>query len=114
MKTVTLKVETLQQTIDGFARVWTDGTAEPTSIAFATWDLMHRALSPKRLDILRAMCAQKPMSIRELARRVGRDFKGVHTDVTTLLNAGLIERTGSDIHFPYERIHVDFDIDAAA
>jgi len=54
------------------------------------------------------------MSTRKLARRVEHDFKGVHTDVTTLLNAGLIERAGSDIHFPYERIHVDFDIDAAA
>lgn len=114
MKTVTLRVETLQDTLAGFERTWTDGVPQPACIAFATWELMHRTLSPKRLDILRVLCAQEPMSIREVARRVGLDFKGVHTDVTTLLNAGVIERAGLDIHFPYDRIHVDFEIDAAA
>jgi len=33
------------------------------------------------------------MTIREVARRVGRDVKAVHGDVHALLNAGVLERT---------------------
>lgn len=54
------------------------------------------------------------MSIREAARRVGRDFKAVHTDVTTLINAGVIDRDGGEIGLPYDRIHFEFDIAVAA
>lgn len=54
------------------------------------------------------------MSIREVARRVGRDFKGVHTDVSALISAGLVDQEDGKICFPYDRIHVEFDINAAA
>lgn len=36
-----------------------------------------------------------PVSIQEAARRVARDVKGVHGDVTALLAAGLLNRTES-------------------
>jgi predicted transcriptional regulator len=75
---------------------------------------MHRALSPKRLALIKALCSQEPMSIRELARRVDRDFKGVHTDVVALINAGIIEKEKDKIAFPYAGIHVEFDIEVAA
>ena len=54
------------------------------------------------------------MSIRELSRRVSRDFKGVHTDVTLLIGAGLVDQEDGKISFPHDRIHVEFDIEAAA
>ena len=59
-------------------------------------------------------CGQAPMSIRELSRRLGRDFKGLHTDVVSLIGAGLIDQEDGKICFSYDRIHVEFDIDAAA
>lgn len=114
MSTLTLKVADLEASLADFKRVWDTGQSEPDAITFASWDLMHKTLSPKRLDILRALCAQPQMSIRELSRRVGRDFKGVHTDVTSLLGAGLLDQEDGKLHFPYDRIHVEFDIDAAA
>ena len=33
------------------------------------------------------------LTIREVARRVGRDVKAVHGDVHAVLDAGLLERT---------------------
>ncbi len=45
-------------------------------IAFATPELLWRVLSAKRWELLKAMCGAGPMSIREAARRVGRDKVG--------------------------------------
>lgn len=47
-------------------------------------------------------------------RRVERDVKAVHGDVTALLNAGLLSKTDDGmIVFPYDAIHVDFMLKAA-
>ena len=54
------------------------------------------------------------MTIREAARRVGRDVKAVHGDVHALLDAGLLDKTeDGKIVFPYDAIHVDFVVKAA-
>lgn len=54
------------------------------------------------------------MSIREVARRVGRDVQAVHRDVMRLINAGVVDRTDKGVEFPYDRIRFDFDVPAAA
>ena len=114
MSTVILKVADLNAALADFKNVWTSGQKEPEALTFASWDLMHKILSPKRLAIIRSLCGRDAMSIRELSRRVGRDFKGVHTDVTSLIAAGLVDQENGKISFPYDRIHVEFDIEAAA
>jgi predicted transcriptional regulator len=54
------------------------------------------------------------MSIREAARRVDRDVKGVHGDVTALLEAGVLNRAeGGSIVFPCEAVKVEFMLQAA-
>lgn len=51
-----------------------------------------RALSVARWELLRKLNEEGPMSIYELAKRLGRDYKNVHTDVTQLAAIRLIER----------------------
>jgi predicted transcriptional regulator len=116
MKTVVFSIQTLDSTLAGFADAWKSGAGDASAhIGFETWDLMHRVLSPKRLEIVRVMAGAGPLSIREIARRVGRDFKGVHTDTTLLLEAGVVDKDDQGkLTFPYDRIHVDFEIPAAA
>lgn len=84
------------------------------SLNFQSYDEMHRVLAPPRLTIVKALAGQGSLSIREVARRVGRDVQAVHRDVTTLLNAGVIERTERGVEFPYDRIHFSFDVSVAA
>jgi predicted transcriptional regulator len=56
----------------------------------------------------------RPLSIREAARRVGRDVKAVHTDVTALLNAGVLDRIEDGrVIFPYDSVKVEFLLHAA-
>jgi len=47
-------------------------------------------LTAKRWELVKVLCGAGPVSIREAARRVDRDVKAVHSDVTALLNAGLL------------------------
>ena len=55
-----------------------------------------------------------PVSIREAARRVGRDVKAVHGDVSALLDAGVLSRTDDGrIEFPFDAVKVEFLLQAA-
>lgn len=71
-------------------------------------------LTQKRWELLKALCGAGPVSIREAARRVGRDVKAVHGDVTALLNAGVLDRTDDGrIVFPFDAVKVEFLLQAA-
>jgi predicted transcriptional regulator len=64
--------------------------------------------------MMKTLCGAGPVSIREAARRVGRDVKAVHGDVTALLNAGLMDRIEDGrIVFPFEAVKVEFFLRAA-
>jgi predicted transcriptional regulator len=110
VKTVTLDVRTSRTAMQDFARVWHSGKAEKSArISFATPELLWRVLTAKRLELLKALCGAGPVSIREAARRAGRDVKAVHGEVTALLKAGVIDRTDDGlIVFPYEAVKVEF------
>ena len=116
MKTVTFNIQTLDSALADFGEMWKSGNSDTSAhIGFETWDLMYRVLSPKRLDIVRAMAGAGPLSIREIARRVGRDFKGVHSDTVLLFESGVLQKDPhGKLVFPYDRIRVDFEIPAAA
>lgn len=80
-------------------------------MSFATVDLMWRALSPNRWQIIQLMMGQKPMSLREIARRASRDVHGIHGDLHALLAGGIIDRTDDGrFTFPYDAVHVDFTV----
>jgi predicted transcriptional regulator len=71
-------------------------------------------LTAKRWELLKVLCGAGPVSIREASRRVERDVKAVHSDITALLNAGVIDRVeGGGIVFPYEAVKVEFLLEAA-
>ena len=99
----------------GFANAWKSGTAEKSArISFASPELLWKVLTAKRWALLKALCGVGPVSIREASRRVGRDVKAVHADVTALLLAGVLERAeGGGIVFPFDAIKVEFVLQAA-
>jgi predicted transcriptional regulator len=84
-------------------------------ITFPTIEMMWKVLTAKRWEIVQALCGAGPMSLREAARRVGRDVKAVHTDAHALLRAGVLEKTDDGkIVFPYDAVHIDFMLKAVA
>jgi predicted transcriptional regulator len=115
MKTVTLDVRTPAAAMADFSEAWKTGKPQRTArISFATPELLWKVLTEKRWELLKALCGVGPVSIREAARRVGRDVKAVHGDVTALLNAGVLSRTDDgQIVFPFEAVKVEFLLQAA-
>jgi len=116
MDTVILEVSDPAASRARFIQAWETGIAEKAArIGFATPELMWQILNAKRWAILKVMCGAGPLGVRELARRVGRDVKAVHTDTRILLNAGVIDRTDDGrLLFPYRHVKLQFEMDAAA
>ena len=115
MKTVILDVGTRKEAAEEFLRAWNTGKASKAArISFETPELLWKVLTAKRWELLKVLCGAGPVSIREAARRVGRDVKSVHSDVTALLKAGVLDRVESGaIEFPYEAVKVEFMLQAA-
>ena len=113
MKTVTLEVasreDVTRRTLGAFR-----GKKQRARISFATPELLWMVLTAKRWEVLKAMAGHGPLTIREIARRVGRDVKAVHGDVHALIDSGVLERTEtSRVVFPFDAIRVEFTLRAA-
>lgn len=115
MNTVVLEVRSLKETLGDAARVMKTCRAEGEAhISFATPELLWEVLTAKRWELLKALCGAGPVSIREAARRAGRDVKAVHGDVTALLAAGVLTRVPDGrIEFPFDAVKVEFLLLAA-
>jgi predicted transcriptional regulator len=71
-------------------------------------------LSEKRWEIVRAAQSKGEISVRELARTIGRDVKRVHEDIVILAELGLLERTErGGVVCPYSSMHIDMYLKAA-
>ena len=57
---------------------------------FESIEGFRKALTPRRLELLRLIREKQPGSIQELSRLAKRDIKSVVTDVTLLEDLGLI------------------------
>ncbi|HUZ95245.1 MAG TPA: hypothetical protein VMU57_10065 [Edaphobacter sp.] len=95
-------------------RAWKTGKADSTArLDFVNLDDAWKLLSDKRRQIMHAMAGAGPLSIREVARRVGRDVRAVHSDVQILHHAGVIDKTEDGrMVLPYKTIKFDFTLDA--
>lgn len=113
MRTVTLEVSSREKINKRFLRAF-DGESQGAFISFDSPALLFKVLSGKRWELLKVMTGAGPMTIREAARRLGRDVKAVHGDVQALLKVGILQKTDKgQIVFPYDTVHVDFMLKAA-
>lgn len=92
-------------------------TDEPQgeTLNFETPAVFFAYLNGRRWLLLRDLLGQGTVGVRELARKVGRDVKGVHTDTQILVDIGLLEKDAKGaLRCPYDRIHIDMVMQAAA
>jgi len=115
MKNINLEVRSLEETLADASRAMETRRRERGSrISFATPEFLWQVLTAKRLELLKVLCGGGPVSIREAARRFGRDVIAVHGDVTALLDAGVLNRTPEgQIEFPFDAVEVEFVLRAA-
>ena len=99
MNTVTLSIASRDDVVRRALAAF-DERRQGAHLSFAPAELLWQTLTRKRWELLRAMTGQGAMSIREAARRVGRDIKAVHGDIQALIRAGIIDRTEGGVIFP--------------
>jgi len=92
-----IRVGAAGDALDRFEAAWNrvqEGRAmRPLEVlSFSDLPSLLRTLSPARWILLQNLRTNGACSIYELAKRLARDYKNVHTDVTQLAGIGLIAR----------------------
>jgi predicted transcriptional regulator len=94
---IEITVGSTNDALDRFEAAWIRAKKRAAKSAevrltFESLPLLLRNLTPARWQLLESLKATGPLSINELARRLARNYKNVHTDVTRLVELGLIQR----------------------
>ncbi len=98
-----------------FAEALNTGTYQGEYFTFETPGALFSAITPRRWDVLNYLQGKPAISIRELAKRLKRDVKNVHADVTKLLNIGLIEKNEvGQVLSPFTEIRTEFVLKGAS
>jgi predicted transcriptional regulator len=106
---IEVTIGNLSGALNRFERTWRraeQGQKQRPEIRLSFEDLptLLKNLTPARWTLLEALKRKGPLSINELARRLERNYKNVHTDVSRLIELGLIERRAD------QRVVVAWDI----
>jgi len=108
-KQITIGVGEAATTATEFIDAWKlaergEPVQEKHRLYFENLEMLLNTLTPGRWALLKKLHANGPLSIRALAKDLGRDYKNVYTHVQRLENIGLIGRTKDG------RIKVPWDI----
>ena len=109
-KRLELRVSGPGDALDRFEAMWNQGrSAMPVEVlSFADLPLMLRTLTPARWALLEALRQKRATSVYELAKRLGRDYKNVHTDVAALAALGLVAKDADGLKVPWQAIRAEF------
>jgi predicted transcriptional regulator len=115
-KVLEIRVGPAADALDRFEAAWNrrvEGRPVRTLhvLTVADLPLLLKTLSPARWTLLEALRGAGPLSIYELARRLGRNYKNVHTDVTQLAALGLIERSSDNrVLVPWNLLRAEWSL----
>jgi predicted transcriptional regulator len=65
-------------------------------VYFTSIEAFRKAITPKRVELLRAIKKEKPSSVRQLSEIAERDVKNVSADIKFLEQAGLVDTKRND------------------
>ena len=90
-----------------FKRTQAGERFEERNITFLSLQDMMSAITPKRLELLRALHKEGADSVMALARSLARDYKRVHEDVAVLEAAGLVVRKEGRLTAPWDAVSAE-------
>jgi predicted transcriptional regulator len=94
-KKITVRTGSIEEAAKEFIDVWHKIEKQEMpevveKISFQDQRVLFKTLTPKRFEILEYVHQQEGISIRSLAKALGRDYSNVHQDVTILHRLGLM------------------------
>lgn len=101
-KRIDIGVEDAKEGFKRFSDAWNSvdsktRTDTEVHLNFESFETLMSVLTPKRLELLKALRQQGPLSVKGLAEALGRDYKNVHVDSAELEAVDLIQRTESGL-----------------
>jgi predicted transcriptional regulator len=115
-KVLEVRVGPATDALDRFEAAWNrraEGRPVRTLhvLTVSSLPLLLKTLSPARWVLLELLRRAGPMSIYELSKRLSRNYKNVHTDVTQLAALGVIERTSDNrVLVPWDVLRAEWSI----
>jgi len=111
-RTLELRVGLAGDALDRFEAAWNrvaEGRkATPLRVlTLKDLPLLLRTLTPARWALLEQLRGAGPSSIYELAKRLSRNYKNVHTDVSALIKVGLIERNEREVAVAWDAVRAE-------
>jgi len=112
-KTLYIRVSAPADALDRFEAAWhlASGRAVPAPLAilsFADLPLLAKTLTPARWELLKRLAQAGPQSVYALAKLLERDYKNVHTDVSRMLELGLLEKNaGNQVGVAWQAIRAE-------
>lgn len=96
-KTLRIRVAGPAEALDAFEVAWhraqgRDPAGAGRVLAFPDLPRLLATLTPARWALLASLREAGPLSVNALAKRLGRDYKNVHTDARALETLGLVGR----------------------
>jgi predicted transcriptional regulator len=111
-KTLELRIGDARDALDRFEAAWNRRTERRSPLhilSIGNLALLLRTLTPARWDLLDRLREAGPLSIYQLGKRLGRDYKNVHTDVTRLVEIGLIQKAADGrVSVPWDVVRGEF------
>ena len=112
---VELRVGGVGDALDRFEAAWNrQAEGKAVSLCVLSIDdlpLLLRTLTPARWALLGALREKEAASIYELAKRLERDYKHVHTEVSRLAELGLVEkRADGGVAVAFDIVNARFEL----
>ena len=113
-KVLELRVGAARDALDRFEAAWNrrnEGRKLERLRVLSLEDLplLLKTLTPARWELVDRLRGEGPLSIYQLAKRLGRDYKNVHTDVSALARIGVIEKQGdARVSVPWDVVRAEF------
>lgn len=107
-----LRVGPPRDALDRFEAAWNrvaeGGRVAPLRVlTLQDLPLLLRTLTPARWALVERLKKEGPLSVYQLAKRLERDYKNVHTDVAQLVRLGVVERQGDGVAVPWELLRAE-------
>lgn len=115
-KQLIVKVSSLEDSLANFKNVWEQAEKDEKFVApieilsFENASTLMKALSPKRLELLKILHLLGAVSIRQLAKELHRDYSNVHQDVKALNIIGVILENEGKYYVPWETIVTEISL----
>jgi len=111
-KVLELRVGPPRDALDRFEAAWNRvAEGRPTGtlrvLTLRDLPLLLRTLTPARWQLLERLAKDGRLSVYQLAKRLERDYKNVHTDVAQLLRLGVLERNGDGVAVPWDLLRAE-------